>query len=360
MKKVFVSDCEGPISLNDNAFETASHFIPNGGRIFTAISRYDDVLADVIKRPGYRAGDTVKLVLPFLKAYGATDEKMRRFATQNLALVRGAEEMLRHVRTVAPAFIVSTSYEHYVQVLCAAVGFPFENTFCTRFSLDNYRISPQDRKVLKDLAREIGSMPMLELPLCLNSGEDLTDKDNEIIRRLDEIFWTKVSEMDVGRIYSDVRPVGGSEKEKALIEIARKMRINVSQVMYVGDSITDVEAFKLVKKNGGLTVSFNGNQYAVRNAEIAIISDDATVTSIVADVFVSCGKQESLRLADNWQSSYLQKSQIDKQLLKRFLKARSKIAPEVKLITASNMEALVKKSMSFRKRVRGKVIGSLG
>ncbi|HOQ19948.1 MAG TPA: energy-converting hydrogenase A, subunit R, partial [Methanothermobacter sp.] len=30
MRKLFVTDCEGPISLNDNAFELASHFIPDG------------------------------------------------------------------------------------------------------------------------------------------------------------------------------------------------------------------------------------------------------------------------------------------------------------------------------------------
>ncbi|MGB4612149.1 MAG: energy-converting hydrogenase A, subunit R, partial [Methanothermobacter thermautotrophicus] len=30
LNRVFVTDCEGPISLNDNAFEAAAHFIPDG------------------------------------------------------------------------------------------------------------------------------------------------------------------------------------------------------------------------------------------------------------------------------------------------------------------------------------------
>ena len=46
--------------------------------------------------------------------------------------------------------------------------------------------------------------------------------------------------------------------------------MELEDVMYVGDSITDVEAFKLVRDNGGLTVSFNGNSYAVKNAEVAV------------------------------------------------------------------------------------------
>ena len=45
---------------------------------------------------------------------------------------------------------------------------------------------------------------------------------------------------------------------------------SLADVMYVGDSITDVEAFKLVRDNGGLSVSFNGNSYAVKNAEVAV------------------------------------------------------------------------------------------
>jgi energy-converting hydrogenase A subunit R len=52
VKRVFISDCEGPISKNDNAFEAAARFVPNGDKLFTLISKYDDVLADVVKKPG--------------------------------------------------------------------------------------------------------------------------------------------------------------------------------------------------------------------------------------------------------------------------------------------------------------------
>ena len=68
--RIFVTDCEGPISKNDNAFEFASSFVPDGGIFFALVSKYDDVLADAIKKPNYKAGDTLRLILPFLKAYG--------------------------------------------------------------------------------------------------------------------------------------------------------------------------------------------------------------------------------------------------------------------------------------------------
>ena len=51
--------CEGPLALNDNAFELCREFIkPQGDRFFQQVSRYDDYLAEVAKRPGYKAGDT--------------------------------------------------------------------------------------------------------------------------------------------------------------------------------------------------------------------------------------------------------------------------------------------------------------
>jgi len=41
-KRVFISDCEGSISKNDNAYEISSQVMPKGGKIFSVISKYDD------------------------------------------------------------------------------------------------------------------------------------------------------------------------------------------------------------------------------------------------------------------------------------------------------------------------------
>jgi len=54
--RLFVTDCEGPISKNDNAFELTSSLVPDGDSFFALVSKYDDVLADVVKKPGYKAG----------------------------------------------------------------------------------------------------------------------------------------------------------------------------------------------------------------------------------------------------------------------------------------------------------------
>ena len=93
----FITDCEGPISKNDNALELATNFLPEGEKFFTQLSRYDDFLA-LTGREGYKAGDTLRLVLPFLKAYGTRDKKIVEYSRKNILLMPGAKETLRFVQ----------------------------------------------------------------------------------------------------------------------------------------------------------------------------------------------------------------------------------------------------------------------
>jgi len=360
VKKVFISDCEGPISKNDNAFEITSHFVPNGDKLFTVISRYDDVIADVIKRPRYKAGYTLKLILPFLKAYDVTDQKMREFSAQNLILIPNARDTLQYVRNIAHTFIVSTSYEHYIKALCQALNFPYENTYCTKVSLDKYYMTAGEKNSLKDLTREIQQMFTIEIPSGAKSLNDFPEEYRKTIQRLDEIFWKEIANMESGKIFREVNPVGGEEKADAVKEAAERAGADLSSVMYVGDSITDVEAFKLVKENNGLTVSFNGNQYAVKNAEIAVLSENTIVTAIIADAFCRFGKRETLDLVENWSLEALKNSHVSQTLLNRLFVLYPGELPKVKIITSENMEVLIKESSKFRKKVRGEAIGRLG
>ena len=360
MKKVFISDCEGPISKNDNAFEITSTFVPNGDRLFTVISRYDDVLAYVVKRPHYKAGDTLKLILPFLKAYGVTDRKICEFAARNLLLIQNAKENLRHARTIANVFIVSTSYEHYIKALCSALHFPYRNTYCTKLHLDRFHVCKKEETPLKEIAQEIALMPRFEIPADAENLPDFPEKTQIKIRRLDEIFWKEIIEMETGRIFSEVNPVGGSEKAKSVQDAVQKSGMKLADVMYVGDSITDDQAFRLVKENGGLAVSFNGNDYAIRSAELAVLSASGIVTAVIADSFCRFGKQETLKLAEKWNCRSLRESHLNRTLLSILFRLYPKELPKVKIITKENMETLARESSEFRTKVRGEAIGRLG
>jgi energy-converting hydrogenase A subunit R len=360
LKRVFVSDCEGPISKNDNAYELTAHFVSDGDKLFSLISKYDDVLADVIKRPSYNAGDTLKLILPFLKAFDVTDRKMQEFSAQNLRLIAGTKETLKHITGLMDAFIVSTSYEHYIKALCECVGFPFENTYCTRLSLDKYRLTADEKVRLKLMAKEIASTPMITIPPAATSLKDLSRNDQETVKRLDEIFWKEIVAMKCGKIFSEVTTVGGEQKAEAIRDITRKLQVPLSNVMYVGDSITDVQAFQLVRNGGGLTVSFNGNNYAVKNAEVIVQAENNIITAALANVFLNFGKTETLLLVKKWSVEALKSNVANSTLVNSLRAVYPNILPKVQIVTPKNRESLIKESSEFRKKVRGEAVGKLG
>ncbi len=359
-KKIFISDCEGPISKNDNAYELTEHFIPDGNSFFALVSKYDDVQADIIKRPGYKAGDTLKLILPFLKAYGATNENIGKFSAEHILLIPSAGNTLRFVSSLMPSFIVSTSYEQYIHALCIVVNFPCENVYCTKLDIDKYEVANEEVERLRRVREEIATMPMIEIPESAVSANDFSTRDQKTVRRLGEIFWKEIAEMESGKMLEEVNPVGGYEKARAVEDIVKKTGSSLRDVMYVGDSITDVEPFRLVRENGGLTVSFNGNRYAVREAEVAVLSNNTIITSILADAFAKFDKTHVARFVEEWSYSTLERLRVAPALQKRMAELYPKDFPQVEIINSDNKNRLMEESSAFRKTIRGEAIGRLG
>lgn len=337
--KFFVSDCEGPISVNDNAFEMAGHFIEDGANFFQIVSRYDDILVDEVKRPGYNAGDTLKLILPFLKAYGATNQNMEEFSSKNVLLIPGARETLGLVKKTLPSFIVSTSYEPYIRALCDLTQFPFDNCYCTRLDLDSHTLSKEDRNKLKEFRLSIIKNPQFD--------------------NLERIFWEEIPEMEIGSLFQETKPVGGEAKKEAVLDIINKNNFQPHDLIYVGDSITDVEPLRFARKNNGLAVSFNGNQYALNEASVAIISDNTVITSIITDLFYQYDSKEVLEFARSFGENpkkAVKEHNVNPELASKLNDTKTRM----ELVTPENLEQLKADSSKFRKKVRGESIGGLG
>lgn len=355
MMRQFNTDCEGPISKNDNAFELAEEFIPRGGDFFAKLSKYDDFLADIAEKPGYKAGDTLRLILPFFKAYGVTDAGIREFSSRNILLVPEAATALMYVQTIMPAFIISTSYRPYINALCELIGFPTENTYCTELNLDKYRMSEAEVKYLKKTHNEILELPAIDLPASATSRDDLDDGSITCIDRLDRIFWENFPDMASGKILKGVNPVGGFEKAEAIERSCEETELELEDVMYVGDSITDVEAMKLVRSAGGLALAFNANRYAIEAADVAVISPNALILPMLALMFLG-GAESVCTLASEWESGKANFGTIIGPSIPGF----SVEGTSLYLIEDANLEELVSQSESFRKTVRGERIGQLG
>ena len=96
-EKSFITDCEGPLTLNDNAFELCAHFIENGDELFKTLSLYDDYLVDVVKKEGYKAGNTLKLILPFFVLENLKNDDLIDFSKNNIYAVSDSKFLLKYL-----------------------------------------------------------------------------------------------------------------------------------------------------------------------------------------------------------------------------------------------------------------------
>jgi len=286
---VYITDCEGPITKNDNAAELAEAFIPKGDVFFSKLSIYDDYLAEVARKPGYKAGDTLRLLLPFLKAFGLDNGTMIKFSRRNIEIIPDAADTIRQIMTLVPAYIVSTSYSPYIMAVCDAIGFPFLNSFSTSVNLDKYAISNEEKETLRSFHRRILALATFAIPASTRE-EDLEQDAKNCIREMDKIFWQELPRLDIYRLVREVNPVGGYEKAAAVDRIVNAIGCPVEMVLYVGDSITDVQVFRKVRDANGLAVSFNGNDWAVQEASYAITARTALPLGWLAELFFTRGR----------------------------------------------------------------------
>lgn len=330
-------DCEGPLTLNDNAFEYSKFMMPEGHRFFKQVSRFDDYLADIKKRPGYKPGDTLKLILPFLKLFGATNQSLREFSRKTLLFLPKIPEVLKEIKNLVPTFIISTSYKPYLEALAEAIEFPMDHIFCTEVDLDKVTLSKEEVKILEKLYQEILSYPTIEIPLRATSPSDLPSELLSVLERMEEIFFEIIWNLDVGVFLREINPVGGEEKARACQQISESLNVSFSEGFYVGDSITDMKALTLLRENQGVSLAFNPNRYALKTAEFYALSKNGLVFKDLVKLFIEQGK-EGLDSFVSFKGYEFEKVPSE---------------PEV-------FENLVDKCENFRKIVRGTLIGDLG
>ena len=357
-----VTDCEGPLALNDNAFELCRDFIkPDGARFFQQVSRYGDYLAEVLKKPGFQAGDTLKLILPFLKAHGITNEGLSDYCSRHIQLVQGASGAYRFLHGQGfPIFAISAGYRQFAEAVGKKLGFNPKHIFCTELDLDRYRLSEAETAELLRLEQEIATAPEIELPPEAAALEDLSPAVQDALKICNRIFFKRLPEMEIGLIYQEVNPLDGPAKAQALAESLTRTELTMKDMIYVGDSSTDVQAFKAVRAGDGLAISFNGNQQAVKAAEVIIIADNAWPIALIASVFHLWGKEGVMELATKGTAGagrYLVLPEAVIDTLMRGLQGRNF---NLHAAASLNMEKIVQESEAMRAKLLGPAVATLG
>jgi energy-converting hydrogenase A subunit R len=247
------------LSPQDNAYDLMK-LIPEGGRIFEVISRYDDLLT-MQGREDYEPGDTLALIVPFLVLHGIKEADVIRLAYQ-ATLTAGARELIKYLLSKDwHVFCITTTYQQYASHIALELGIPLSHLAATEFPLDRFQqtLSPEDTNSLSRIEEEILS---------------LADSQNDqlIRRRLDDFFWSRLPQTSLGKLIKNIKPVGGRRKLEALYRFCQAHDEGIGDFAVVGDSITDFQILKGVRDSGGLAIAFNANQYAIPYATASLAS----------------------------------------------------------------------------------------
>ena len=346
-EKSFITDCEGPLTLNDNAFELAAKVIENGDELFKVLSLYDDYLADVVKVENYKAGNTLKLILPFFACENLTNLDMVEFSQNNIYSVRDSKFLLSYLKKAMNIYIVSTSYGQYIEAVSKYMDVDFKNTFYTDVDVDVLNLDDEEIEKIEQFKKLI-----LENP-----------DDYELF---DDIFFNQITEMGIYEKIKDIEVVGGEGKKLAIDKIIERDGIDINNMLYIGDSITDVEPLQFARKNNGISISFNGNEYPLKVAEIAIVSPSAVTTAVIANIYAKYDKNNVLKFIEDYNESdnlkeLFGKYDIDSEIEEKFFEVfESKDYPIIQTVTDENYEDILKSSKHMRNNIRGQDIGGLG
>ncbi len=352
--KQFICSCWGFLTRNNGTRDICDRFIRNGGHFYDIVSRYDSLCAYVLSREEGRSGNLMKIISPFLKAFGASDLQVHNTSAESLELMPEAGHTIRHAMNVMPGFITTGLYEHDVMNICDALGIPMGNISYTDLSLDSEDMTRPEGRILRDLASDITSLRLPRTEYPLNVPMELDPLDVRVLKIMDKVVEDMKSLESTQAMMRSMSSIGSNEKAYTLLEIRRRTSIDLDGTAYVGSHASDYQAMELVNESGGLSISFNGDDFAVRGSTIAVLSNDCTVAGVLLQEFYNSGIEAVTDLVENWNRKYLKERTFsDPHLVNAMLKVNSRKLPEVFIVDRDNVNEIAEKSSAYRKRILG-------
>ncbi|MFX1425837.1 MAG: HAD hydrolase family protein [Promethearchaeota archaeon] len=366
-KSVCCWDLEGPISIIDFAAEIGKLLGVKSklnlnkfdmSVFFTMISNYDDYIIEVpgvkeeLNIPNYQPGDTLRLMAPlYLASY--TDKDLIKLAKSNFGLLPGCRELMNILHKNWEIYIISTSYSHFAHNVTASLGISRDHVYCTDFNIKKLK------RELQNIENDVEILINTIFQKYLENNKDL----NSIIKDLNNFFW-RDEESDYVKAMNLVEVRGGKRKEIAVEEISKRTDTSISEVIALGDSITDINMLQRVNDEGGIAVSFNGNRFSLKRANVAV----TTINSLgVLPIFNH--KSDLKEFLYNWESNFDKFNNNPKNIPNSLILNETKelftkynLIPELvnlKGKTEIEYSKIVTKQEKIRKLVRGWA-GNLG
>ncbi|MBY9007586.1 MAG: HAD hydrolase family protein [Candidatus Lokiarchaeota archaeon] len=276
-KRVTCWDLEGPITILDFAADIGRLLNKKKdlglekfdmAEFFFMISLYDDYLIDT---PGlkqklgisdYQPGDTLRIMAPLYMASFSNNELIN-LAKQNLGILSGIRELFQNLKKKWEIFVISTSYTQFAYQVTQELNIKNENVYCTNFPINKLKNS------FSNIKEDIDILVKKIFRKYLDNHKEL----ETVIDDLNTFFWQdKIS--DYVRIMNNIKVRGGKRKELAVEEISNRTRVPISEMIAIGDSITDINMLERLNHEGGIAISFNGNKFSLKYANIALTSNN--------------------------------------------------------------------------------------
>lgn len=123
---------------------------------------------------------------------------------------------------------------------------------------------------------------------------------------------------------------------------------------------------EFAKLNNGVSISFNGNEYPLKVAQIAIVSKSAIATAVIANIYAENDKNVVLNFIREYNENKNLKElfndyNINIKIKDRFFEVfNNENYPIIQIINDKNFDEILKASKSMRNNIRGQDIGELG
>ncbi len=282
-RNIFITNCGG----DESTREIAAAFLQEGGKLFKLFSQFDIYLSDIEKIKNHINGSSLKYILPFLKAAGVTDKNVRDFCNQHIFVADGAKEMFASMREEMEIYIVNTSYMHYAEEMATRLGVEYDHAYSTRFLLDDYQMGEREQKMFTGLISAFSQLP----PISWNHSGMLSPEGQFSIDSLKAFLFERLSTFPINQWLKKILLMSGTAKADAVLDIAKRENVTLENIIYVGDNSTDVNALSLIREQGGLSISYNGDSKAVLSADYIVVSRDARILREIALTFFKSGKK---------------------------------------------------------------------
>jgi energy-converting hydrogenase A subunit R len=360
--KVCAFDLEGPLSFTDFAAEICKLL---GSKLkyerldefFQMVSNYDDYLIDnpqIIEELGiasYEPGDTLKLLAPIYVSY-FTNSELVEISKKKIGLIPGSKETIKFLRKGWDISIISTSYTQHAYNIAAELGIPLDHVYCTTLDIESTR----------SLIENMGDHLSVLIGTIFTKYLEENSRIEVVIDDLNQFFWKE--ESDYTKAMNTISVRGGHRKEAAVVEVSERLSIPISEMIATGDSITDKDMLRRLRDEGGIAISFNGNQYSIPYANIAVTSPN-----LMGILPIFMHRENVWEFLTEWENQFpvfqadprkIPDDLLDKSLKKYF--TQQNFVPYLQNLTTASVaekEKIIELQKAMRKEVRGWV-GALG